>query len=308
MNTDGSATAFGAVLYQGDKVVGIFSRKLSVSQRNNTTTERELLAIIEALEYFRSMIYGLELKIRTDHVNLLHNPDLASSRVQRWKLLLEEYGAELIYEPGETNQVADMLSRCISVRTIDWKESLKQKILAAQKTLNPSLRDLQMDTKGRVSVPENIASEITQALLDYLGNPGISTFNKTASKFFSIPTLKQRIIGCKSQCALCQRYQIGKANYGTLTVDLQTSEPFKHLASDIFGPVDSSKFLRNQRHQKFWILTILDRCSHWVNLSVLYDVQPKGVIRSVQAWINENGTPETLLSDQDRQYIASEFK
>lgn len=197
-----------------------------------------------------------------------------------------------------------MLSRCLSVRAIDWKESLKQKILAAQKTLN----DLQLDPKSRVSVPENIASEITQTFFDYLGHPGISTFIKTASRFFSIPNLKQRVTSCRSQCALCQRYQIGKTNYGTLTGDLQTSEPFKHLASDVFGPVDCSKSPENHQHQKFWILTILDRCTHWVNLSVLYDIQPKSIIRSVQVWINENGTPETLLSDRGRQYIASEFK
>ena len=83
LNTDGSGQAIGAVLYQGDKVIGFFSRKLSDSQRNYSNTERELLAIIEGLEYFRSIIYGATIEARTDHANLLYGPELSSSRAQR---------------------------------------------------------------------------------------------------------------------------------------------------------------------------------------------------------------------------------
>lgn len=56
-----------------------------------------MLAIIKAVEHYRSIIYRAKLKIRTDHANLLYSPNVKSPRVQRWQLLLEEYAPQLEY-------------------------------------------------------------------------------------------------------------------------------------------------------------------------------------------------------------------
>ena len=112
LDTDASETAIGATLYQENQLIGFFSKTLTESQRNYSNTERELLAIIEALKHFRTIIYGTKIIIRTDHSNLINNPELHTSRAQRWKLVLEEYNHELIYVPGSKNQIPDMLSRC----------------------------------------------------------------------------------------------------------------------------------------------------------------------------------------------------
>ena len=48
----------------------------------------------------------------TDHKHLIHAAcGMSSDRVQRWRLLLEEYGPEILYIKGEHNTVADALSR-----------------------------------------------------------------------------------------------------------------------------------------------------------------------------------------------------
>jgi cysteinyl-tRNA synthetase len=75
-------------------------------------TEQVLLAIIETLKYFRYMLLGHQIIIKTDNKNLTHPLSThTSSRVLRQWLLLEEYGADLEYVQGSSNVVADALSR-----------------------------------------------------------------------------------------------------------------------------------------------------------------------------------------------------
>ena len=75
-----------------------------------TTTEKELLAIVEILKEFKHILLGHKIRVFTDHKNLtykLHN----SSRVMCWRFLIEEYVPELHYLSGKYNIVADCLSR-----------------------------------------------------------------------------------------------------------------------------------------------------------------------------------------------------
>ena len=58
------------------------------------------------------MLRGQKLKVYTDHQNLVRDAlGLTSDRVYRWRLILEEYGPEIVYIPGVTNVVADAMSR-----------------------------------------------------------------------------------------------------------------------------------------------------------------------------------------------------
>jgi len=73
-------------------------------------TELELLA--ETLKEFKGMLWGQRIKVYTDHKNLITDAlGLSSDRVYRWRLLLEEYGPEIVYIKGIHNTVADAISR-----------------------------------------------------------------------------------------------------------------------------------------------------------------------------------------------------
>ena len=110
IHTDASHTQLGAVLSQGNKPIAFYSRKLNPAQTRYTTTERELLAIVETLKEFRNILLGQSIRVYTDHKNLTYK-EFNTERVMRWRLLIEEFGPELIYIKGETNIVADALSR-----------------------------------------------------------------------------------------------------------------------------------------------------------------------------------------------------
>jgi len=109
IHTDGSAFALGAVISQDKKPIAFYSRKLNPAQTRYTTTERELLSIVETLKEFRTMLLGYKIIVWTDHKNLTCT-NFNTERVLRWRLVLEEYGPELRYIQGHHNVVADALS------------------------------------------------------------------------------------------------------------------------------------------------------------------------------------------------------
>lgn len=63
----------GAVLYQENSVLGIYSAKINRAEVNNTISEKEFLAILKGLEHFRNIVFGAKITIFIDHINLLYN-------------------------------------------------------------------------------------------------------------------------------------------------------------------------------------------------------------------------------------------
>ncbi|XP_075497315.1 uncharacterized protein LOC142534262 [Primulina tabacum] len=114
---DASDTALGGVLGQKrDKCIHVIyyaSMTLSAAQLNYATTEKELLAVVFALDKFRSYLIGSKVVVHTDHSALkyLMAKKDAKPRLIRWILLLEEFDLEIIDRTGTENQVADHLSR-----------------------------------------------------------------------------------------------------------------------------------------------------------------------------------------------------
>ena len=110
IHTDASQTQLGAAIMQHGRPIAFYSRKLSIAQSKYTTTERELLSIVETCKEFRNILLGQKIKVYTDHKNLTYK-NFNTDRVMRWRLILEEYGLELNYIKGLDNVAADALSR-----------------------------------------------------------------------------------------------------------------------------------------------------------------------------------------------------
>ena len=110
--TDGSASQIGAVITQNNRPLAFWSRKLTKCQKKYSVTEIELLAIVEVLKEFKGMLWGQQVKVYTDHKNLMQKAlGYTSDRVYRWRLLLEEFGPEVVWIKGVHNTVADAISR-----------------------------------------------------------------------------------------------------------------------------------------------------------------------------------------------------
>ncbi|GJY52827.1 putative reverse transcriptase domain-containing protein [Tanacetum coccineum] len=110
---DASIKGLGAVLMQREKVIAYASRQLKIHEKNYTTHDLELGAVVFALKIWRHYLYGTKCTVFTDHKSLQHilNQKELNMRQRRWLELLSDYDCEIRYHPRKANVVADALSR-----------------------------------------------------------------------------------------------------------------------------------------------------------------------------------------------------
>ncbi|GKC58554.1 putative reverse transcriptase domain-containing protein, partial [Tanacetum coccineum] len=110
---DASGLGLGCVLIQRGKVIAYASRQLKIHEKNYTTHDLELGAVVFALKIWRHYLYGTKSVIYTDHKSLQHifSQKELNMRQRRWIELFSDYDCEIRYHPGKANVVADALSR-----------------------------------------------------------------------------------------------------------------------------------------------------------------------------------------------------
>ena len=114
---DASNYTVGAVLGETkDKkhyAIAYASKTLTRPQLNYATTKKELLAVVFAIDKFRSYLVGAKVIVYTDHAALkyLVTKKDAKPRLIRWILVLQEFDLKIKDKKGVENSVADHLSR-----------------------------------------------------------------------------------------------------------------------------------------------------------------------------------------------------
>ncbi|GKA54342.1 putative reverse transcriptase domain-containing protein [Tanacetum coccineum] len=100
---DASHKGLGAVLMQKEKVIAYASRQLKVHEKNYTTHDLELGAVVFVLKMWRHYLYGTKCIMFTDHKSLQHILDQKelNMRQHRWLELLSDYDCEICYHPGK---------------------------------------------------------------------------------------------------------------------------------------------------------------------------------------------------------------
>ena len=97
--------------------VSFVSRCISEAQRNYSTTKREAMALLYALQKFRYIVQLYDITVFTDHKPLLGIFQKATkdAALTRWTTAIQEYDVKIKYLPGKSNIFADMLSRLVDV-------------------------------------------------------------------------------------------------------------------------------------------------------------------------------------------------
>ncbi|GJT23486.1 putative reverse transcriptase domain-containing protein [Tanacetum coccineum] len=150
---DASIKGLGAVLMQREKVISYASRQLKIHEKNYTTHDLELGAVVFALKIWRHYLYGTKCTVFTDHKSLQHILDQKelNMRQRRWLELLSDYDCDIRYHPGKANVVADALSRK------ERDPPLRVRALVMTISLDLPKQILNAQTEARK--PENIKSE-----------------------------------------------------------------------------------------------------------------------------------------------------
>ena len=115
LEVDASLTGLGCALLQNDMPIAFASKALTPTESRYANIERELLAIVFAVERFHTFIYGKHVTVYSDHkplesINLKQLSD-CPPRLQRMLLRLQQYDVTIVYKPGNKMIFADYLSR-----------------------------------------------------------------------------------------------------------------------------------------------------------------------------------------------------
>ena len=128
LEIDASNYAMGAILIQrGENVkhieVGYFSKALDAHEKNYDVYDREFLALINALHFWRHFLEdcGYTIKVYTDHYNLTRHREVQklSGKLSRQISFIARFELKFYHLPGKANIVADALSMSPSLNGSD---------------------------------------------------------------------------------------------------------------------------------------------------------------------------------------------
>ncbi|CAN6713104.1 unnamed protein product [Malus baccata var. baccata] len=317
-----------AVTFQHCMMSIFTSRTLNDAQLNYATTEKELLAVVFALEKFRSYLVGAKVIVYIDHAALkyLLSKKDAKPRLIHWILLLQEFDIEIRDKKGSENVVADHLSRLI-IPTASEEDSLPlsesfpdEQLFAvqfrtpwcsasrfnvsAEKEDEPYLFKYCPDQIIRRCIPEAEQESVLKfahhfACGGHFGQKRIAEKILQSGLFWPI-LFKDAHNWCKA-CDRCQRVgNLSKRNemphQSILIVEL-----FDVWGIDFMGPFPSS-------HGNHYILVAVEYISKWVEAIAAPTNQGSVVMKFLQRVIfSRFGIQRVILSDGGKHFINKPF-
>lgn len=329
IQTDASDKAIGAVLQQRREnswqPLAFFSRKLSPSQAKYSPYDRELLAIYEAIRYFRHMVEARPFTIFTDHKPLTFaystSRDNCSPRQFRYLDFIGQFSTDIKFVAGKDNVVADSLSRIeeISGTTIDYQS------LAQHQQTDSELQELLQIGSSlkleKVRIPNSealvycdistgqarpyVTPQFRRQVFDSLHNlshPGAKSTARLVAERYVWPGMNRdcRLMAREcQQCQKCKVYRHTSAPMGTFALP---PARFRHVHMDIVGPLPISCGFR-------YCLTMVDRFTRWPEAYPLQDISAEACASAfVSSWVARFGCPDHITTDRGRQFESHLFK
>lgn len=336
---DASDYGIGAALTQefddGEKVICYLSQSLSRQQRKFSTTEKECLAVLWAIEKLRPYVEGSHFKVITDHYSLLwlrklQNP---SGRLARWSVRLQQYDFEIIHRKGKEHLVPDALSRAVPVvetvaiipetpSTDKWYNKLLESIQRhpiryPKFRIEDQLLYKAVDTKNeygfpeqqgkwKIVVPKDKRIEILHQHHDIptSGHLGVyKTFHRLATKYYW-PKMKSDVASYIRKCQACIKSKPEqRTKAGEMGGHSQISAPWEVISIDLVGPLPRSS--KGYNH----ILVVVDLFSKF---SLCFPLRKATASKVVEHLENDVfllfGVPRKIVSDNGVQFRSKEYR
>lgn len=336
ISTDASDVGLGCALSQLDDqghehAVAYASRTLTATERNHSVTEKELNALIFALENFRGYLEGspFRTKVYTDHSSLkwLTNLKSPTGRLARWALRLSQFNFDIQYKKGSENKLADALSRApIPVEGIDvvcpvssvtdsWYTNLFERVEKSPhkfpdlKIINDNLykkvrskNPLAKDCEWKRVIPLELRNEILKQCHDRPDAAHLGVFKtlKRITQSYYWPKMLADIKRYIKNCQVCLAYKTtNDAPPGLMENPKKVQRPWQVICTDILGPLP-----RTYKSYKF-ILVVADCFTKYTCLFPMRNSLAKTVVDLIEKNILlKHGSPQCIIMDNGPQYIS----
>lgn len=339
--TDASNVGLGAVLSQeterGEVVIAYASRTLTRGEQKFSTTERECLGLIWAIEKFRPYVEGTRFTVITDHYSLLWLFNLRdpTGRLARWALRLQPYDFTIIHRKGKEHAVPDMLSRVpqetgeqldfvyqvneVKEVTDQWYKKMLNSVqkdpekyplwrvdqgalwkMVLEKT------EFEEDNCWKKVVPKENRAEILSLNHNAMtaGHFGVFKTFKRIQRHFYWPKMRQDIAKYIRRCPVCQRTKYDQEKpAGLLGHRRSADSPGTMLCADLMGP-----FPRSTKGFKY-LLVVTDTFTKFTLLFPLRAATSSAVARHLlEDVFMVYGVPKFLLCDNGSEFIGAPVK
>ena len=343
--TDASKVQLGAVIMQKGRPLAFYSRKLTDAQTRYTTTERELLSVVETLKEFRTILLGHQIKVYTDHQNLIHT-NLRTERVLRWRLFLEEFNVEFNYIAGVKNVVADILSRYPTdnqpdkqqemLTTEQMAEMFDTEVLPASifplstsliaqyqqkdaQLVQKSKNDSHYSTKafcggdqvicqdGKMFIPAELRTHVVRWYHEMLLHPGESRTEETIRQHLTWPNLRQDVQSHVKKCKTCQIHKTRHQKYGKLPPKVAEAQPWEQLCVDLIGPYLIRR--KGKPPLRLMAVTMIDPATGWFEIRETKTKSSDVIANHVEiAWLTRYPWPVYITYDHGGEFLGQEFQ
>ncbi|KAG2215257.1 hypothetical protein INT45_012707 [Circinella minor] len=323
IGTDACNSGIACVLYQiinnETRHIAFMSRALSKSERNYSTTKKELLAIIFALHKFHQYIYGREFELHTDHKALcwLQTQPIANRMMINWfETILSYPGMKIVHIPGLQNTLPDLLSRLYE--DIDDLDSLRggnAPVLTQPKhslpqskhhhnKLDPNnalhLRSLHADNPfvDMITPPVEDRHKLLVEQHNF-GHFGAEAMTKgIRSQGFNWNGIFHQALSIVRACDTCAKNNIIKHGYHLLR-PVQSYLPADHWAMDLAGPFKTTLSGNN------YLLVTVDLCTKYTILRAIPNKQSDTIAKTLIQIFQDFSFPRYLTSDWGTEFVNS---
>ncbi|KAG0439378.1 Transposon Tf2-9 polyprotein [Dictyocoela muelleri] len=300
---DASDAGMGAVLFQKNKLIGFSSSTYKGAENNYTIPEKEMLSILRAFQKFKNLLFNAKTTIFTDNRNIT-TPGCLTKRMNRWKLILQEYDHEIKHIEGKRNVEADMLSRAGIFKISNANEYIYENLCSnfPQSILNQTVSNSNMKVSNK-----NITEFIKNIHIKLL-HPGSIKMYLTLKRYINLKNLKYLCNKVTSTCTIC----LTEKNYYKPTIlpdfEFKTKDIHDVVSLDIKGPIPVKHFKIPSKKKKFFILVMTDIFSRFSVVSILYDINSETVTSTFEnEWIKRFKPPKRCLTDNGRQFTSKSF-